>query len=168
MADHVLGHGRLRDTDAKHLKFPMHARCAPERILPRQPTNDRTDLSRDRWSTARASRLPCPVEAKSIAVPADQRIGLEDRECFETARPEAVEPDPKQPFTPTKPDPFRCGVVHHGELLAKGRGFRGGVGRGFGIAHPVQPGGGTMIVFIPVTLRRVSKKSQRIQKVRGF
>ena len=40
--------------------------------------------------------FPGPLEAESLPVPSEQCVGLEVRQRPKTARPEAVEPDPRR------------------------------------------------------------------------
>ena len=48
-------------------------------------------------SSILSARPVSPVEFEPLLMPTDQGVRLEQRECLETAWPEAVEPDPKEP-----------------------------------------------------------------------
>jgi len=117
---HVLGDGGLGDIDAEHLQLPVHARCAPEGILLREPANESADLRGNRRSPA-ATRagFPGPVEVKALAMPAHQGVRLEDGECRQTTRPEAVEPDPEEALGATEAEPFGLSARDHRQLLTQ-------------------------------------------------
>ncbi len=120
MPDHVLRDSGLGDIDAEHLEFPVHARCAPEGILLREPTNEGAGLRGDRGLPTTASvQLPGPVQPKALAVPAYQGVRVEDGECLETARPEAVEPDPEEALAATETEPFAASGSDHCQLLTQ-------------------------------------------------
>ena len=44
---------------------------------------------------------------------------FEDGECLETARPEAVEPDPKEALAATETEPFAVSPSNHCQLLTQ-------------------------------------------------
>lgn len=56
-------------------------------------------------------------------MPTDQGVRLEDRECLETARPDEVEPEPKEPLAQTESNPSTISVGDHGQLLAEREDF---------------------------------------------
>ena len=70
-----------------------------------------------------ATRRPGPIKSKSVSVPSDQCIRLENHKCLETAGPDTVEPDPEEALTPSKLDPFALPVVQDRQLLAESEDF---------------------------------------------
>ena len=48
-----------------------------------------------------------------------QGVRFEDGECLEAARPEAVEPDPKEALAATETEPFAVFGSDHGQLLTQ-------------------------------------------------
>ena len=56
-------------------------------------------------------------------MPAHQGVRLEHGKCVETARPEAVEPDPEEALLASTLDPFRLSACDHRQLLAKRKDF---------------------------------------------
>ena len=118
MPDHVLRDGGLGDIDAEHLQFPVHARCAPQGIVLREPANEVSGLWGDRGPPTTASpRLPGPIQLKALAVPAHQGVRFEQGECLEAARPEAVQPDPEEALAATETEPFAVSGSDHCQLL---------------------------------------------------
>ncbi len=102
----------------------MNSRRAPAHIVSGHGADELTNFSGDPRSTVAApSRLPGPIQSKSLSVPSDQCIRLENYKCLETAGPDTVEPDPEEALTPSKPDPFALPVVQDRQLLAESEDF---------------------------------------------
>ena len=117
--DHVLGDRGLGDIDAEHLQLPVHTRRTPQGVFPGQAANQRPHLPGHRRSAATSSsRLPCPIEPKSLSMPTYQGVRFEDGECFQTAGPDPVEPDPEQAFAPAETQ-FAIAVGDHRQLLSE-------------------------------------------------
>ena len=90
----ILAHARLADVDAKLQQLAVKARRAPARILFAHATNEIPDIMRDRRASGLASpNLPCPEEAKCIAVPANDCFGLDNDQRRTPVRPDAGQPD---------------------------------------------------------------------------
>ena len=79
--DHVLLDRGLRDLQTKQRELIADPGRAPERVLPRDSSDHLPDLCpHGRPSRPARSRLPAPVEAKALAVPRNDRLGLDDDE----------------------------------------------------------------------------------------
>ena len=95
LADHVLTHSALGDTNAQFEQLTMEARSAPERVglghLPNE--GDRV------WSEAFASRLarpafPFPEQTKALPMPADHRFRSNQPQRLTPPAPSQGKPDP--------------------------------------------------------------------------
>ena len=66
------------------------------------------------------------VQPKTSAMPADDRLGLDDNEDTGLTAPEAVEGGPEKPVQGVqgRPRPF---AFEHGHLLSQGEDFQGGI-----------------------------------------
>ena len=77
MLDHVLGYGGFRDLDPELEQFTMDSRCTSQRIgaahLPDQYTN--FEIS---FRTTSVTTFPSPVITKTLAVPANDSLRLND------------------------------------------------------------------------------------------
>jgi hypothetical protein len=115
--DHVLGHGGFRDLDPELEPFGMDAWSAPERIRSAHPPNQMNDLGINRWAPA-ASALPAPIAPKGLAVPTNDRIGLNHIQRISPARPQPRHKNPKEPIAASEPGP-RMRSLEHSELLSE-------------------------------------------------
>jgi hypothetical protein len=96
----------LGGVDAEHLEFAVNPRCTPA-ILARHRTDELSDLRCNGGpATATAARFPRSVDPKALAVPAHQRVWLDDHQCLKTVWSKAIEPNPEEPFVPAKPEPL--------------------------------------------------------------
>lgn len=88
MADPVLVHSCLRRIVAKESEFRLDSWSSPKWILARHALNQLTDFGIDSRATwFPGSRLPPPVQPKSLAMPVDNRLGLDDDEDGAPTRP---------------------------------------------------------------------------------
>ncbi len=93
-------YGALRDVEAEHFEFAMNARRAPGGILGDHP-EDKSAQFFARWSSSSANTMPrdpFPVQFESLAMPANNRLGLHDEECLFPSGPESSQHHPKQPI----------------------------------------------------------------------
>src|SRR5262245_43745069 len=91
--DHVFGHRRLGDLKPEFEQFTMDARGAPQWVLLAHALNEFAQLtanSRPSWPTA---RFPAPIGPKPCAMPAQDRVGLND-----AGQTEQAWPDPSHPY----------------------------------------------------------------------
>src|SRR5262245_7245325 len=93
-AGHILSHGARRhpQTELEH-QFVRHALLAPGRIIRRHAPDERLQVRRDRG--APRLRLPAPEQTKSLAMPMEKGLGLDDREDLAPITP-LTEPDQRQ------------------------------------------------------------------------
>ena len=79
-----------------------------------------SDLRRDGGPSRRSpAALSTPVEAETLAVPADDGFRLDEDERSTPLGPAAGEPDPQQPVGAPKPDsPSRLLALENEELVA--------------------------------------------------
>ena len=107
MTDHVLCNGRLGDVDAEHLQFAVNPWRTPANVISGHRPDKFAHIGGDGWTPAPAATgLPGPIQPEALAVPAHQGIRFENLQCLQTARPEAIEPDPKKPLAPVESEPF--------------------------------------------------------------
>ncbi len=118
-ANHVSGHGQLCDLVAEQMKLRTDPASSPGGVVAGHATDEDPDLPIQRRPPAPAPRLPAPVEAKSLAVPAEYRLGLHDEQARSPASPQAREPDPEDPISPMKPRTRRR-ALEDVDLLAEG------------------------------------------------
>lgn len=110
-ANRVLG----RDNE-----FRLDMRRAPQRVLARHISDQIAKLSVDlRPSHLAREGLPSPIEPESLAVPAHNRVGLDDEQRESPTCPQPRELYPEDPIIPLEPWRFRF-LLENGELLPKG------------------------------------------------
>jgi len=92
----------------------------PPAVLERKAADQLSHFLRDAGSPWPALGKGPPVESEALAVPADDRLGLDDDQYFLPARPEPVQRDPEGAVKGCELGPeSRLGVG--GELLAQGK-----------------------------------------------
>jgi hypothetical protein len=75
---HVLGDRRLPNIDAKLEEFAIDPGCPPKRIRDTHLSNELPNLQLCLWPATLRSRFPAPIRAQACAMPADQRLRLDD------------------------------------------------------------------------------------------
>ena len=98
----------------------MDAGRAP-RILGGHPPNEGANLARQGRATGAlaAPGQPVPVDPEAGAVPAHDRVWLDDSEALGPTAPEAAQQDPEESVG--RPDDGVPSTGHGGELLAEGQ-----------------------------------------------
>ncbi len=90
---HPTQHGSLRDVEAEHLELAVDARRSPGGVLG-DHAEDQYAQFLARWpspNTGTLPRDPFPIELESGAMPADDRLRLDDEERLLPAGPEPAE-----------------------------------------------------------------------------
>jgi len=101
--DHVLRDCGLADLDAQLEELSVDSRRAPQWVDRRHLADQLTHFSRHSRPTWPAvAILPSPVEAEAFAVPADDRLGLDDEQGSTPVGPEAAEDIPERSVSPSK------------------------------------------------------------------
>ena len=104
MPCHILGDRGQRNFDAKLEQLAVDSRRAPQGVVLAHPPNELANVERDRRpSGAARARFPSPVPAKSVPVPADDGLGLENDEGGQASGPQTIEPDPECPVEGREP-----------------------------------------------------------------
>src|SRR5262245_52989914 len=96
--DHVFGDSRFGHLDTELEQLAMDPRRTPQPVGPAHLPDQLADLPGDRRAATRGARLPAPKRLESPPMPADQRLGSDDRDGIYYGRAEAVEPDQGQPI----------------------------------------------------------------------
>ena len=97
---HILGDCRLADKDAELLQLSLYVRGTPERILPRQSSDERSLFEGQRRPATTATlALPSPVLAEAGTMPADHRVRFDDEQWVTPIRPIFPEQNPKEPIS---------------------------------------------------------------------
>ena len=79
---HVLANTGLADVDAELEQFAVDTRRSPKRVFAAHPANQLACFGRHPGTTAAAmAGFPLPVEAESLAVPADDRLRFDHDQC---------------------------------------------------------------------------------------
>src|SRR5262249_43175074 len=96
MADHVFGNRSLGNVSAQFQEFAVNSRRSPKRVIATDSSNEITRLPRNKRTSGPAvTDLPAPVPLKSLTMPVDDRLGLDDDQGRAPTRPQAGEPNPK-------------------------------------------------------------------------
>ena len=93
----ISGDGPFGDDEAELLKFSVDLRGSPVRVLFGQTSDQRPDLFGGLRPAAPRPGTPAPKEPKTRAMPADDRLGLDDDEDVGPTVPEAAEGGPEEP-----------------------------------------------------------------------
>src|SRR5438445_6690744 len=97
----------------------MNAWRAPQRVVVADCPDQIADVGRDRRPADTTARLPTPILTEAAAMPAHQRLRLEDNRGFEQAREQPIEPDEDQAIGSAQPEPRRRGSLQDNKLLAE-------------------------------------------------
>lgn len=120
MANHVLGHGGLRNRNAPLRQLTRHE-GAPRRGLDRLIVPDQLAYfgSDARSAGTTSPGIPCPVASEPRPVPLDDRLGLHDDEDLVPVGPDSVQQHPETTVQIRESRPF-CRAMEDGELLSPG------------------------------------------------
>ena len=122
MPVHVVRHRRLLRRVTEQHQFRLNPRQSPRGVLPRHAPDQTTDLRVDLRAAWFLPRLQAPVEPEAVAMPADDRLGLDDYEAGLPVCPKPRQPHPENPITLPKPRaPHRA--LEDAELVAKSQVF---------------------------------------------
>ena len=78
VSDQVLSNRGLRQLESQFQQFSVNPRSAPARIRQAHPMNQIDDLPRHGGSSFRMATLPLAIQSKSLAMPSDDSLGLDD------------------------------------------------------------------------------------------
>ena len=122
---HVLRHGQLGDGVAEEGEFGVDAPAAPGRIFARQAADELAELGVERRTADQpGAGLPPLVELEALAVPGQDRGGLDDDEGRPPARPDPGQADPEDPV-PAREPRSADRTLKHGQLMAQRHVFDG-------------------------------------------
>src|SRR5205814_5118178 len=97
----------------------MNAWRAPQRVVVAACPAQIADVGRDRRPADTTARLPTPVQTEAAAMPAHQRLRLEDNRGFEQGGEQPIEPDEDQAICRAQPEPRRRGPLQDNKLLVE-------------------------------------------------
>src|SRR6516165_1884023 len=97
----------------------MNAWRAPQRVVAADCPDQIADVGRNRRPADTTARLATPVQTEAAAMPAHQRLRLEDNRGFEQGRAQPIEPDEDQAICRAQPEPCWRGSLQHNKLLAE-------------------------------------------------
>ncbi len=116
---HIFGYGAFRQVMSQKLQLGLDMRCAPGRILSGHPPNQAPYAGFDRWATWLAcSRLPPPIQAKTLTMPADDCFRLHDQQRRSPVGPETHQPGPEETVARTQFRPLG-GLLENCQLLSQ-------------------------------------------------
>src|SRR5437763_1683488 len=98
--DHVLGDCCLRHLNTEFQEFPMNARSAPARVSETHVPDEIPNFRRYRRATFATPTLPSPIEAKSLAMPSDNRLRFDQEQRRSPIVPQPREPNPQDSISP--------------------------------------------------------------------
>ena len=90
---HVDRNCRLGDPDAELEQLTMHLGGAPQRVLKTHSLDQVAHLLGDARTASRRPGFPPPISGKTLAMPAQQRLGLDDGYGIKDAWAAPIEPD---------------------------------------------------------------------------
>ena len=116
---HVLGDGQLGDVVSEESELRLDPPAAPRRILAGHPADQVAELGLELRTADRVRPgLPSPVELEALAVPGENRGGLNDDEARAPAGPHAGQPDPEDSIPPRQGRSAN-GPLENRELMAQ-------------------------------------------------
>src|SRR3954451_19822018 len=118
---HVLGYRGLAYVDAELEEFSMDARSAPERICQAHLADQLPNFERHLGPADSSSRFPAPEHAKTSAMPAQNRLRLDDREGIQNTRRDPIQAYENQAIEAAQDRPLRRPSVQYIQLMAQGQ-----------------------------------------------
>src|SRR3954451_4827713 len=118
---HVLGYRGLGYVDAELEEFSMDARSAPERICQAHLADQLPNFERHLGPADSSSRFPAPEHAKTSAMPAQNRLRLDDREGIQNTRRDPIQAYENQAIEAAQDRPLRRPSVQYIQLMAQGQ-----------------------------------------------
>ena len=97
----------------------MNAWRTPQRVVAADCPDQIADVDRDRRPADTTARLPTPIQTEAAAMPAHQRLRLEDNRGFEQGGEQPIEPDEDQAIGSAQPEPRWRGPLQDNKLLAE-------------------------------------------------
>src|SRR3954453_6998152 len=116
---HVLGYRGLAYVDAELEEFSMDARSAPERICQAQLADQLPNFERHLGPADSSWRFPAPEHAKTSAMPAQNRLRLDDREGIQNMRRDPIQTDENQAIEGAQDRSLRRPSVQNIQLMAQ-------------------------------------------------
>jgi hypothetical protein len=92
---------------------------APQRVGKADLMNEISNVLADRRTPCPTLRPPAPIGSKPRAMPAYDRLGPQDCERAQHARPQSIEPDEQQPITARQARPPGSGSPQDVQLMAE-------------------------------------------------
>jgi hypothetical protein len=99
---HVSDDCCLRQLYSNLQQFPMNAWSTPSRVGEAHLTNQLPNFRRYGRATIEPPTLPSPIEAKSLAMPGDNRPRFDEERCRSPIVPQAREPGPQDAVGPAE------------------------------------------------------------------
>lgn len=88
---HILGYAGLSDFDVELEKLAMNPRRSPQRTGNAHLADQLANFQRHRRSATAGARFPAPVRSEPRAMPADNGVRLNDRQCIANFREQPIE-----------------------------------------------------------------------------
>src|SRR5262249_16014529 len=115
---HVDGNRGLGDRDAEFEQFAVDLGRAPQRVLKTHSSDQVAHFLGDPRPTPGRAGFPSPVAGKTLAMPADDSLGLDDAQGIQNARVATIEPDEQDAVDPTQmQSPARRSLLQDVELV---------------------------------------------------
>src|SRR3954471_13173033 len=119
----ILTYSRLANVDAEFQQLAVDLGRTPERVLATHSPNELAYFLRHGWpSTLTMATLPCPEQTKSLPLPANDRICLDNHQSPSPFRPPAGQPSPKPTICGAQSRSFH-GTLQHVQLMPKCQDF---------------------------------------------
>src|SRR5688572_15987794 len=118
VSDEILAHARLPDIDAEFEKLAVDSRRSPARVLFAHVADQIANFARDRRAARLAAAdLPCPEEAKRLALPAHDRLRLDDDQSGTPICPNAGQPSPQESVSCAPPRALLRRALKNADLM---------------------------------------------------
>src|SRR6516162_2871771 len=95
----------------------MNAWRTPQRVVAADCPDQIPDVGRDRRPADTTARLATPVQTEAAAMPAHQRLRLEDNRGFKQGGEQPIKPDEDHAICRAQPEPRRRGSLQHNKLM---------------------------------------------------
>jgi hypothetical protein len=115
----IFGHRGLRHLNSQLQQFSVNPRCTPQGVGLVHAPNEITNVCRYFRPSWKASRFPGPMPGKSSAVPAQDRVRLNQVKTSPPIGPESAQHNPQQPVGTLEAQATRRVVLKNRKLVTK-------------------------------------------------
>ena len=120
----ISGHRGLRHRNPQLEQFSVNAGCTPQGVGLAHAPNEIPNVLRNFWPSGKAPRFPGPMPGESLAMPTEDRGGLNHLQTSAPTGPESVQHNPQEPVEAVEAHATRRVLLENRKLVTKREALR--------------------------------------------